>query len=47
MKWLSKPLAVIRLKGLTLTWDVLKYVDADGLVKHWLGLTLTWDVLKL
>ena len=32
--------------GLTLTWDVLKSLDADTYFYVPAGLTLTWDVLK-
>ena len=33
--------------GLTLTWDVLKFITPKFLCTTKLRLTLTWDVLKL
>ena len=33
--------------GLTLTWDVLKYVISFSKFQSCTRLTLTWDVLKL
>ena len=32
--------------GLTLTWDVLKFMKYNDFLQTYPGLTLTWDVLK-
>ena len=40
-------LAAIRTHGLTLTWDVLKFLSDDCYSNIAVRLTLTWDVLKL
>ena len=49
MYWNLKELMrkIICQKGLTLTWDVLKYYVKPDNASGDIRLTLTWDVLKL
>ena len=47
MYWNSLMLLIMTLlMGLTLTWDVLKFVSVAMPTAFASGLTLTWDVLK-